>query len=560
MTQTFLSSFGLSRRLLGHLVGLMLFAGVALGQSSGAKGVGEEGIPVSDPVVIAKCGNCHARDGQGIMDCISWERTTPEGWQEVVKQMVLVNGASLTPAEGRSIVKYLSAQHGLAPQEAKPVMYDVERRIREETNIPNDNLRNACAKCHSFARVLSWRRSLEDWKRLAETHTARYKAPINEEAVNSLANAAPLHTPEWDAWSTRTRAANLTGRWLVTASLAGHGKYYGEMQVDPAGDDEFNTSVRLISVSSGQTIVRSGRSVVYGAYAWRGRSKGSDPASSAPDDPASEAREVLWVAPDQSAMEGRWFWGQYQEFGFDVKLRRASSDPTLLLTDRSSLKTGSKAERIRLIGDRFPARLKPADFDFGPGVRVRRIISNSPSEVVAEVNVAADAPLGQRNVAFRRSVLPAAIAIYDRVDYVKVTPESALAAFGDRERRRGYQQFEAIAYQRGPDGKPHTSDDVELGPVDVTWSMQVFYRAESANTDFVGKVSATGLFTPAEESPKNNFDVWVTATAADVDKEGKPLVGKAYLVVTVPFYIFEGRRYVRDLNRWVDDGPAQAGR
>ena len=69
-----------------------------------------------------------------------------------------------------------------------------------------------------------------------------------------------------------------------------------------------------------------------------------------------------------------------------------------------------------------------------------------------------------------------------------------------------------------------------------------------------------GLFTPATDSPQNNFDVWVTATAKDEkNKDGKPLVAKSYLVVTVPAYDFGGRRYVRDLDHWVDDGPAQGG-
>ncbi len=74
----------------------------------------EEGIPVTDPLVIAKCGSCHARDERGNMQRISWERTTPESWQEVLKQMILLNNLSVTPAEARSIVKYLSSLHGLA--------------------------------------------------------------------------------------------------------------------------------------------------------------------------------------------------------------------------------------------------------------------------------------------------------------------------------------------------------------------------------------------------------------------------------------------------------------
>jgi quinohemoprotein amine dehydrogenase len=544
-------------RHLAHWVGTyLLFAGVVWGQSRAP----EEGIPITDPLVIAKCGNCHARDQHGNMQRISWERTTPEGWQEALKRMILVNGVSLTPAEARAIVKYLSTYHGLAPQEAKPVMYDVERRMHQETSIPNDNLGHACARCHTFARALSWRRSLDDWKQLADMHAARYKLPVSEEAIAFLAKAAPLHTPEWDAWSARTRTPNLAGRWLVTASIQGRGKYYGEMQVDATGD-EFNTSVHLTSVNDGSMIVRSGRSVLYGAYAWRGRSQGSEPASSAPDDLNSEAREVLWVAPDQSSAEGRWFWGQYQEFGFDVKLRRASSDPTLIVVDPPSLKAGSEANRIRLIGDHLPAEVTPADLDFGSSVTMRRIVFRTPGEVIAEVDVASDATLGKRNVALLSSVAPGAIAIYDRVDYIKVTPESAMAAFGDQTYARGYQQFEAIGYQQGADGKPHTADDVKLGPLsphDVTWSMEVFYAAPGSGTDFVGKVSHTGLFAPAINSPNNNFDVWVVATAKNnKDKNGRPLVGKSYMVVTVPMYTLNGRRYVRDLDRWIDDGPAQ---
>ena len=38
---------------------------------------------------------------------------------------------------------------------------------------------------------------------------------------------------------------------------------------------------------------------------------------------------------------------------------------------------------------------------------------------------------------------------------------------------------------------------------------------------------------------RNNYgDVWVVATAKnEKDKDGRPLIGKSYLVVTVPTYI-----------------------
>jgi quinohemoprotein amine dehydrogenase len=518
----------------------------------------EEGIPVTDPLVIAKCGSCHTRDERGNMQRISWGRTTPEGWQDVLKQMILLHNVSVTPPEARSIVKYLSASHGLAPEEAEPVMYDLERRIHEETGIPSDTLRDACAKCHSFARSLSWRRSSEDWKQFADSHAARYNTRSTTEAVTFLSTAAKLHTPAWDLWHSRAITHDLAGRWLVSAYIAGRGAYYGELQMDRDGDDEYDTRVTLTSVRDGSRIQRSGRTIVFGGVEWRGRSHGSG-GNTTPDDPSSEAREVLLIAPNQSTATGRWFWGQYQEFGFDVRLQRASSDPTLIGIDRSSLKTDSRANRIRLMGDNFPAELTPTDLSFGPGVTVRSILSSSRSEIAAELDVAADAPPGIRDVVFRHAALPGGLAVYDRIDYIKVTPDSIVAAFGDETHAKGYQQFEAIGYQRGPDGRSHTADDVALGPVDVTWAVQVFHAAEGARSDSVGTISPLGLFRPADTNPNLNFDVWVIATArGEKGRNGEPMVGKSYMVVTLPTYTFNGRRYVRDLDRWVDDGPAPA--
>ena len=336
---------------------------------------------------------------------------------------------------------------------------------------------------------------------------------------------------------------------------AGHGTYYGKMQIDRDGDDEYNTRATLISVRDGSRIIRSGRAVVFGGSAWRGRSRGNS-RTLAPDDVSSEAREVLLIATDQSTAEGRWFWGQYQEFGFEVKLRRDSSVPTLLTMDRASLKTASRASRIRLIGDHFPVRIATADLNFGLGVTVRAIASNSPNEIVVQLDVASDATLGNRDVVFRGSALTGALAIYDRVDYIKVTPESIVTSFADGTHPKGYQQFEAIGYQRGPDGRAHTADDLALGPVDADWAVQLFHAPAGSNSDSVGVMNSQGLFTPADKNPNLNFDCWVIATARDEkDRNGAALVGKSYMVVTVPTYTFNGHRYVRDLDRWIDDGP-----
>jgi quinohemoprotein amine dehydrogenase len=551
--------------------------------AAASEDVPEEGIPVTNPLVISKCGTCHARDPKGIMGRISFERSTPEGWEEALKRMVRLNGLVISPADARAIVKYLATYHGLAPEEAKPVMYMPEHRLQDETIVPNDAVRTACTTCHPLGRGLSWRRSKEDWQLLENLHVALYaqadahfrraqggpggggggggQAPAPAEtpgappapepgaaALEFLSKAAPLHTPEWAAWRARLRAPRITGRWLVSATMPGKGKFFGEMLIEQgSAEDEFKTTTKLKSVKDGSTVSRAGQSVVYAGYSWRGKSKGVGSSGSAPDDLSKESRETLWISPDQSFAEGRWFWGEYQEFGFDVKLVRASEEPTIAGINIYSLKTGSKAAAVTIFGDSLPAQIAAADIDLGAGVKVNKIVSHSKTELVAEVEVAADAVPGERDIGIGRSVVQNAFAVYDHVDYLKVTPDASIARLGSDVHPKGYQQFEAVGYQRGADGKPHTADDIELGPVDSTWSVEEFmavYGDDDKN--YVGKLSETALFTPNTDGPnperkfgRNNYgDVWVVATAKnDKDKNGKPLVGKSYLVVTVPTYI-----------------------
>jgi quinohemoprotein amine dehydrogenase len=566
----------------------------ALAQEPGGRGARggapakptEEGIPVTNELVVSKCGACHAKDPKGNLSRISWIRTTPEGWEEAIKRMVRLNGLTIEPADAKAILKYLSTYHGLAPEEAKPVMYMAEHRIQDEA-IPNESLRVTCMNCHALGRPFQWRRTREEWSLLADMHSALYPtaesafrrnppggrggrggvaAPDGEEAAPGRGAAAisldatldflgktyPLHTPEWAAWRARMRAPRIAGRWLISAHVPGHGKYYGERTVaQGASEDEFTTSVKLQPVNGGPAISRTGSSLVYAGYAWRGRSHGGTLAANAPpDDLGREMREAMWISPDQTWAEGRWFWGEYQEFGVDVKLRRAGPEPTLLTLDRYSLKTGSQAQKVRVIGNNLPAQMALADLDFGTGVTVKSIAAHTPVEIDAIVDVTADAVPGRRDVSLGSAVLEGAFAVYDKVDYVKVVPETSLARLGGDAKSphpRGYQQLEAIAYQRGDDGKPHTDDDVELGPVEVDWSVEEFFTVfGDDDKEFVGTLNNNGLFTPSLDGPnpqrkfgRNNYgDVWVVATAKnEKDKEGKPLTGRSYLVVAVPTYI-----------------------
>jgi len=215
-------------------------------------------------------------------------------------------------------------------------------------------------------------------------------------------------------------------------------------------------------------------------------------------------------------------------------------------TDVASLHSPSKAT-VKIFGANL-APVKAADIDLGPGVTITKLVSATPTLLTVEAEVAKNLPVGMRDLAIGWSSVKDALAVYDKVAYIEVTPEANISRLGGVKYPKEYAQFEAIAYAAGPDGKAHTDDDVPLGMVSARWAMEEFLSTpEDDDTKFVGSLDDAGFFTPNTEGPNperkkqaNNFpannygDVWIAATYKTPD--GKDLKAKAYLVVTIPNY------------------------
>ena len=531
----------------------------------------EEGIPVTDSLVVAKCSGCHQPDAKGNLSRISYIRTTPEGWEEAIKRMIRLNGLVLSPDEARHILRYLSNSHGLAPEEAAPVAYYAERRLVDE-KFSDPDIRHACGSCHAIARPLSWHRSPDDWKKLVNTHIALFPSieftsfqrsshggeseasapgtdnrPPVDKALEYIEKSTPLHSAAWSAWQpTIGTSPKLAGRWLVTGESAGKGKFYGDMVLSPGpSPDQFVSKTTLhFADGSEQEFCEDGTSIVYTGFQWRGRSNVQQP-EMVPGAPKT-VREVMMVSPDQARMEGRWFWGVYQEFGMDVKLRRAQEGPTVLGASLSALRTGSTGNKVIIFGDHLPASVTAADIDIGPGVKVTDVVAKSPGAITVTADVAADATPGMRSISIGAATEPAALAVYHKVDFLKVLPVTPIAHLGSEPHAKGYAQFEAIGYSFGPDGKPNTADDIDLGVMPATWKLEEFVASYGDDDlQFVGGIDPkTGLFTPSSDGPdtkrksmRNNYgDVWVVATVTPPG-ESTALSAKSYLVVAVPQYM-----------------------
>jgi quinohemoprotein amine dehydrogenase len=317
----------------------------------------------------------------------------------------------------------------------------------------------------------------------------------------------------------------------------GRGDVYGEVRIEakPGSDDEFATEISYKS-AGGAAVARRGQSIVYTGYQWRGRSNAGDDA----------LREVMFVDRDARTMTGRWFQGAYDEKGLDVTLVRIGTDPVVLGATPRALRAGSSAS-VTLHGVNLDRGLETGDIDLGPGVRLNRA-TRSEDGVVAEVEIAANAAVGERDVFVAGASRPRAIVVYKTVDALKLTPASGLARIGGARLPKRFEQFEAHAVSYGADGKAGTKDDLDLGLAPVRWSLEELSATfGDDDKDWAGTIDANGLFTPAEDGPnekraghRNNVgDLWVLATLSP-DSPLKPaaaLRARAHLIVTVPLYM-----------------------
>ena len=558
----------------------------------------EEGIPITNATVQKACGSCHKSDDKQQMSRISFQRNTPEGWQETIRRMVALNNLQIDPATAREVVKYLSDNLGLAPEEAKPAAFEVERRLIDFKYAASTDTEAVCTKCHSMGRVISQRRTREEWNLLIAMHRGWYPLVDNQafrrggppprepgadgrppdarqpvdRALEHLSRTFPLNTPHWAAWSATMRPPRLEGTWALSGWEAGKGAVYGRVVISPVPStpDEFRTEISWIYGRTGQRVTRTGRTIIYTGYQWRGRSTAAAPSTSsssasngssgsnggnAAPDVDTSLREVMFIDRDWRIIEGRWFTGGYDELGMDIKLERIGRETSVLGTNQTALRAGATAQELKIFGANLPAMLQPTDVDLGPGITVTRVVNATADEATIQVDVAASAVVGARDLFVAGASRPRAVAVYDRIEMLKVTPAWAMARVGGVVFPKMLAQFEARAFHNGADKRPDTPDDVDLGVVPATWTIEEFAATyDDDDIRYVGSIDrVTGRFTPNVDGPntarrgsRNNIgDVYAVATYTPETVDGKKpatLRARAHLLVTVPLYIrFESR-------------------
>ena len=525
----------------------------------------EVGIPVTDATVVKACSGCHKPDEKQQLSRISFRRNTPEGWERTITRMLALNGLKIDAPTARAVVKSLSNSHGLAPEEARPSLYEVERRLGDES-FKNAALNGTCDACHALGRVISQRRTQQDWQLLIAMHrgwypiidrqTFRRMGPAprdrdaegrlpdlrhpSEKAADFLADTFPLQTKDWAEWSASMRPARIDGTWALSGWETSKGPIFGRVVLTPvAGStDEFTTQTTYIYARSGEQVARAGRVTIYTGFQWRGRSTvgGAE---------ASALREVMFVERDWTKIEGRWFAGGYDELGLDVRLDRVGKDLTVVGLDHTALRAGGTGQTLKMYVANPPASLAPRDLDLGAGISATAA-TVAGDVITVTVDVAATAAVGPRTLVVAGRPTPGAITVYDTVDAIRVTPSWNMSRVGGVVFPKMLARFDAWAFNNGPDKKPGTADDLKLDAVAATWSVEEYKATfDDEDTKFVGGIdAATGVFTPNIDGPnpqrkgeRNNMgDVWAVASYTPPGAAA-PLKGRSHLLVTAPLYM-----------------------
>lgn len=480
-----------------------------------------------------KCGACHLEGGK--LQRISEIRKTPEGWDMSIARMMVWHKVVVSKAERKTLVKYLADRQGLAPQEAAPYRFLVERAPNSQDFVPSPELGQMCGRCHSFGRVALQRRNESEWRKLVNTHLGQFPSIeysalgrdrnwweiARDKIPGDLAALYPKETKAWTEWKAKPWKS-AAGTWRVAGNRPDWGDYSGYMTVRSLGQDNYEVSYDF-TYANGNIAHGSGESVVYTGHEWRGDGRVGGEA----------IRTIFDLEGDRLA--GRWFLRQSDEVGARLVAVRVDprSVPAVLSVMPSMIKVG-ETTRLRIAGIHLEAGV-----DLGPDIEVVSTVRRQADEVELLVKASEKATPGVRNVGPAGRQGGAPLAVYRAVDSVRVEPAFAIARLGGGTLPKVSAQFEAVAYLDGPDGKPGTEDDIRLGVLPAHWRVDNFDdKAKSQNdAQFAGHIEPNGQFIPAAAGPNptrsgnNNVgDLKVIATVQDGDKS---MDGEGHLMVTV---------------------------
>ncbi len=503
------------------------------------------GIPVKSELVKSACGACHEQDDAGRMTRISYERKTPEAWELTLKRMMRTGRVQLSPEQAKGIIRYLGDDHGLAPAEARAVLYRAEKRPKLEKAV-NDEVGETCNRCHLAAWYLSQRRTKEEWLLLKGMHLGYFPiieyqtfrgTPPGEQGGDDVPRA-PSAAPPHDRRAVRTRGGGSTGsstglrRTIRSRPRSGRSIARRRARWTFPGSGSSPAISRRKASSSGTVTFEK----TAAGYATRGghhispterRRNEREPAFSTRTSPGAADRkerlspnsERFWLSRTTGALSR----------GVSSAVTTESSVSTCAWSGsgrmRASPESPRRRSRRRRLRDVDPSG-RGREFPSGrrrPRHRSRAGVERYPHSLSgagptrARGHGRGGRSAGRRNVRVGGTTALDALAVYDRIDYVLVRPQEGLARTGGGAIAKQFIQFEAVSFGNGPDGDaPHCGRrraQPRIAHLEPRGVSRAATRTRTSNTWAPSTRTAISLRTSTARIPtgRERRTTWVTS-------------------------------------------------
>jgi len=491
-------------------------------------------------LVWKKCAACHPADG-GHIARIEDIRTTPEEWTVIVDRMHRLYHMPLGPGDMGNLLKELCASQILRPDEADQVSYinlfNNPQQMESPAGSEEEQLFNTCVRCHSAAKIFSYRMTEPAWTKLKDFHL--YIDPTvmfqmrevhwRSEADQSLKYLARNY-PYRQAWT--APKSKPEGEWFLLGNEPGKGNYRGHASLRSKGDDEYGLQGSL-AFSDGTTEAFSGEATLYGGYALRTRTRQNGSATMGAyvflDDIIRG--EHHHQAPDFRTSSSTWI-------AETPESRALRLTPGYLLTGEETT--------VVIEGMNLPEVVTKDIALSGGDVEILAARTTSPETI--------EVTMVYRNAAHRTAHLAidgvesasAALnlKLSPRIDYLTVDPAMGRARVngGINYPAEGVQ-FQALAHSSGADADD-PQDDYVLGPVSAEFSLaEEVTRPGDDDLRYLGAIETDGTYLPSGDYnpiPAREYGGEATGMVKVIARYVRgpdAWVAEGRLVVTVPDFI-----------------------
>ena len=489
-----------------------------------------------DSLVRKKCIACHSAEN-GKLARVEELRTTPEEWTVIVDRMHRLYGMRIEAGEMAILLKELCTTQILTPDEAAQVAYinlfNNPQTIETPSGDDEKQLFTTCVRCHSAAKIYSYRMTESAWGKLRDFHIyidPAIMAQMREMHWRSEADTAikwlAEKSPYKRAWT--APEAKPDGEWFLLGVEPGKGSYRGKASLKSIGDDEYALE-GLLSFSDGTFETFSGEATLYGGYALRTRTSQNGSATMGAFSFLDGVirGEHHHHAPNFRTSSSTWF-----------PITRESQ--ALRITP-GYLLSGEETE-VLIEGIRLPNVTAKDIAISADDVEVLQATTTS-LETIEVLLVYRGTNHGSASLSVK-GLEAGSFILAPRIDYLSVSPAMGRARVngGINYPAEGVQ-FQALAWSSGADAdKP--SDDILLGPVAAAFSLAE-EKTRPGDDDLVhlGAIESDGTYLPSSDYnpiPSREYGgegTGMVKVIAEYTRGTIPYTAQGRLVVTVPDYI-----------------------